>query len=181
MATPSSEYCQNIERFKRTATQVIKGVQTLTTASRLTWFQTHTLPTNIRYYAITGTMGDATAPGAEPTPLVLNDAAYDTHSLDFRSLRGNYYDLLAASGNQLQDSQVPVQRARFWPELHSAMNPAQQPMKAYFMGTVGVHHWGLSFPRAFSTNDGMEANPFPRTELLKSIATFVAQVERRGG
>jgi len=101
------------------------------------------------------------------------------HSLDFSSLRGNYYDLFAASTHQLQDSQVPVQRARFWPELHSTLNPAQKPLKTYFMGTVGAHHWGLSFPRAFSTKDGLEANPYPRTLLLKSIGTFVAQVESR--
>jgi hypothetical protein len=181
MNAPSAEYCQNIERFKKTAVQVVKGVQTLTTQARTDWFHTHTLPSNIRYYAITGTMGDATAKGAPVSPLTLNETAYDTRSLDFRSLRGNYYDLLAASQNQLQDSQVPVQRARFWPDVHAAMNPAQQPLKTYFMGTVGIHHWGLSFPRAFSTNDGVGANPYPRTLLLKSIATFVAQVESRGG
>jgi hypothetical protein len=181
MNAPNAEYCQNIERFKKTAVQVVKGVETLTTQARTEWFRTHTLPSNIRYYAITGTMGDATANGGPVSPLTLNETAYDTRSLDFRSLRGNYYDLFAASQNQLQDSQVPVQRARFWPDVHAAMNPAQQPLQTYFMGTVGIHHWGLSFPRAFSTNDGLNANPYPRTLLLKSIATFVAQVESRGG
>jgi hypothetical protein len=181
MNSPNAEYCQNIERFKKTAVQVVKGVETLTTQARIDWFHTHTLPSNIRYYAITGTMGDATAEGAPVSPLTLNETAYDTRSLDFRSLRGNYYDLFAASQDQLQDSQVPVQRARFWPDVHTAMNPAQRPLQTYFMGTVGIHHWGLSFPRAFSTRDGLTANPFPRTMLLKSIATFVAQVESRGG
>jgi hypothetical protein len=181
MNSPNAEYCQNIERFKKTAVQIVKGVETLTTDARTEWFRTHTLPSNIRYYAITGTMGDATAPGGPVSPLTLNETAYDTRSLDFRSLRGNYYDLLGASHNQLQDSQVPVQRARFWNDLTTQLNPAQQPLQTYFMGTVGVHHWGLSFPRAFSTKDGLSANPFPRTLLLKSIATFVAQVESRNG
>ena len=179
--SPNAEYCQNIERFKKTAVQITKGVETLTTAARTEWFRTHTLPSNIRYYAITGSMGDATAPGQPVSPLANNETAYDTRSLDFRSLRGNYYDLLAASGNQLQDSQVPVQRARFWSDVNVALNPQQQPLKTYFMGTVGIHHWGLSFPRAFSTNDGLSANPFPRTLFLESIATFVAQVESRPG
>lgn len=181
LSSPSAEYCANIERFKVTATQIVKGVQTLTTESRMEWWKTHTVPANLRYFAITGTMGDATNEGEQPSPLALNETAYDTHSLDFRSLRGNYYDLLAASNNQLQDSQVPLPRGRFWPEIHGAINPEQGRMKTYFMGTLGIHHWGLSFPRAFSTRDGLEANPFPRTLLLKSIGTFVAQVERRGG
>jgi hypothetical protein len=181
LSSPNAEYCQNIERFKRTATQIMKGVATLTTDSRVEWWRTHTLPTNVRYYAITGTMGDATPEGALPSPLVKTPLAYDPQSVDYRNLRGNYYDLLAASGTQLQDSQVPVQRGRFWDDVDRALNPAQAPLKTYFMGTVGSSHWGLSFPRAFATHDGLEANPFPRTLLLKSIATFVAQVERRGG
>ncbi len=174
---PIAEHCNNVERFKKTATQVIKGVKTLSTDSRLEWFRTHTLPTNIRYFAINGTMGDATPEGKRPLPLVLNRTAYDTQSLDFRNLRMNFYDLFAAGGGQLQDSQVPVQRAMFWPELNSALNAKQKPIESYFLGTLGIHHWGLSFPRAFSTKDGLTANPFPRTILLKAIATFLAQIE----
>ena len=126
-------------------------------------------------------LGDATE--GRPWDLVTNPVAYDNGSVDFRSLRGNYYDLFAASGVQLQDSQVPVERARFWPALHvpsassTPFNPAQKPIKTYFMGTVGTHHWGLAFPKAFSTQ-GMDGNPYPRTTLLKAMATFVAQVER---
>src|SRR5262249_43368408 len=111
-----------------------------------------------------------------------NTVAYDPRSVDFRSLRGNFYDLFAAShGNQLQDSQVPVQRGRFWPELHTGATAIGTPLtgfKTYFMGTLGIHHWGLAFPRAYSSHDGLEANPFPRTTLLKTIATFVNQVDK---
>ncbi len=176
---PGSEYCQNIDRFKKTAQQILKGVETLTTQSRMEWWKTHTLPTNVRYYALTGTMGDATAPGQQPHILVNTPVSNDPRSVDYKSLRGNYYDLLQASGTQLQDSQVPLQRGRFWDDVNQVLNPNQAPLKTYFMGTVGIHHWGLSFPRAFATHDGLDANPFPRTLLLKSIATFVAQVERR--
>jgi hypothetical protein len=181
LSAPNAEYCQNIDRFKNTARQIIKGVQTLTTQSRIEWWRTHSLPTHVRYYAVTGTMGNATPERQQPHLLVKTPVANDPRSVDFRSLRGNYYDLLGASGTELQDSQVPVQRGRFWDDVDRALNPNQAPLKTYFMGTVGIHHWGLSFPRAFSTRDGLEANPFPRTIFLKSIATFVAQVERRGG
>ncbi len=179
LSAPISQHCENVARGKTAVRQLLKGVTTLTTQSRIDWFKSHTLPSNIRYFSITGTMGDATPDGAQPNPLVLNPVANDIHSLDFRSLRGNYYDLLNASGNQLQDSQVAVQRGLIWNDVNHAINPAQQPLKTYNMGTVGIHHWGLSFPRAYSSNDGLEANPFPRTLLLEAIGTFIAQVESR--
>jgi hypothetical protein len=175
-------YCRNVEAFKITARKIIAGAATLTTKARMDWWKApeNALPTNVRYFALTGTMGDATKD--KPWEQTMNTVAYDTRSVDFRSLRGNYYDLFDAShGNQLQDSQVPVQRGRFWPELHTgatALGTPRPGFRTYFMGTVGVHHWGLAFPRAYSSRDGLEANPFPRTTLLKAIATFVAQVDR---
>jgi hypothetical protein len=44
------------------------------------------------------------------------------------------------------------------------------------MGALGIHRWGLAFPCAVASNDGLTANPYPRTILLKAIGTFVAQV-----
>jgi hypothetical protein len=186
LSSPSAGHCANVERFKMTARKIIAGAETLTTKARLDWWKKpeNALPPGPRYFALTGTMGDATT-ADKPWAIATNPIAYDTGSIDFRSLRGNYYDMLAASGgDQLQDSQVAVQRGRFWPMLHdpsvpgaTPFNPSQAPIHTYFMGTVGVHHWGLAFPRAFSSQDGLEANPFPRTTLLKAIATFVAQVD----
>ncbi|MBS2014865.1 MAG: hypothetical protein JST00_18390 [Deltaproteobacteria bacterium] len=191
-----TNHCKNVASFKATARAILAGAETLTTKSRIQWWKTNVLPSDVRYFALTGTMGDATV-GGTPWQLATNDLAFDNGSIDFRSLRGNYYDFLAASqGIQLQDSQVSVERGRFWPELHvpkagrPVWNPAQKPIKTYFMGTVGTHHWGLSFPRAFSTQDGRDCpavgvttdprescgNPFPRTVLLETIATFAAQV-----
>jgi hypothetical protein len=164
----------------------------------MAWWKSHVVPSDVRYFALTGTMGDASS-GANVWDLTTNTQAFDKGSIDFKSLRGNYYDFLAASkGIQLQDSQVSVERGRFWPELHNAssgggtvFNAAQSPIQTYFMGTMGTHHWGMAFPRAFSTpSDGRDCpaagvttdplvscgNPFPRTVLLKTIATFVAQV-----
>jgi hypothetical protein len=176
-------YCRNVESFKLTGRKIIAGAETLTTAARLAWWQSpdNALPTDVKYFSITGTMGDATVNG-KAWEFTTNPVAYDPRSVDFRSLRGNFYDLFAAShGNQLQDSQVPVQRGRFWPELHTGATAIGTPLtgfKTYFMGTLGVHHWGLAFPRAYSSHDGLEANPFPRTTLLKTIATFVNQVDK---
>jgi len=115
---------------------------------------------------------------AAPSPLATNAFAYDVRSLDYRSLRTAYFDL--STGEQLQDGRVAVQRSRFLPDVHAGMNRAQQPLKTHFLGTVGAHHFGLSFPRALPTRDGMKANPFPRTLLLEAIARFVAHTEGRG-
>jgi hypothetical protein len=177
-------YCRNVEAFKTTARAIMAGAETLTTQARLDWWKKpeNALPAGVRYFSITGTMGDATVGDNKPWENVTNTVAYDPRSVDFRSLRVNYYDLFAASGgNQLQDSQVPVQRGRFWPELHTGTTALGTPspgIKTYFMGTLGIHHWGLAFPRAYSSHDGLEANPFPRTTLLKAIGTFVAQVDK---
>ena len=189
-------HCKNVESFKTTARAIIAGAESLSTRSRMDWWKSHVVPNDVRYFALTGTMGDASS-SANVWDLTTNDRAFDKGSIDFKSLRGNYYDFLAASkGIQLQDSQVSVERGRFWPELHNpggesaVFNAAQAPIQTYFMGTMGTHHWGLAFPRAFSTHDGRDCpeagvttnplqscgNPFPRTVLLKTIATFVAQV-----
>jgi hypothetical protein len=184
--------CENTRRFRILLNQVMKGAETLTTTSRLDWYANNELPSDIRYFSITGTMGNTVVDGvpweeAHPeSPVVTNPVAYDKASIDFNSLRGNYYDLVQKSQGrylfQVNDSQVQVQRGRFWPNLAAAgggrVHANGDQLKTYFMGTVGVHHWGLSFPRAFSTNDGLEANPFPRTTLMKAMATFVVEVEK---
>jgi len=172
------EYCRNVTRFKTLARATTEAIYTLTTASRGRWFGANVLPGDVRYYALTATMGDATTTGA-PSPLATNAASYDARSIDHRSLRTAYYDLFEATGEQLQDGRVAVQRGRFLPDIHAAMNPAQPPLRTHFMGTVGAHHFGLSFPRAMPTNDGADANPFPRTLLLRAMATFVAETEAR--
>jgi hypothetical protein len=184
--------CENTWRFRILLNQVIKGAETLTTRSRLDWYANNELPSDIRYFSITGTMGNTVVDGvpweeAHPeSPVVTNSASYDKASIDFHSLRGNYYDLVQKREGryafQVNDSQVQVQRGRFWPGLAAAgggrVHPNGDKLKTYFMGTLGVHHWGLSFPRAFSTNDGLEANPYPRTTLMKAMATFVVEVEK---
>lgn len=171
---PLGDYCGNIERFKKMVTMTLRGVDSLTTASRLAWWRTHVLPPGTRVFSVTATMGDATR-GGHAWPLATDAEVNDTRSVDFKSLRTNFYDLFDASGLDLNDSQVTLPRARIWPELHPVLNPGQAPIKAYFMGTLGTHHWGLAFPRAIPTQDGLRGNPFPRTALMQAMGTFVSQ------
>ena len=176
LASPLADYCPNVGRFKAALKKTLSGIDSLTTASRLDWWRTHTLPSNIRYFALTGTMGDATRQPGETWPHAQNQIAYDPTSLDFKNLRTNYYDLLGASGIEANDSQVTINRAKFWPTLLPVLNPRQQPLQTYFLGTVGTHHWGLAFPRALASKDGRTANPYPRTALLHAMGAFVSYV-----
>lgn len=181
LANPLADYCPNVDRFKMTLKKTLQGIDSLTTESRLDWWRTHTLPANIRYFALTGTMGDATRQPGATWAHAQNTIGYDPTSIDFKSLRTNYYDLLGASGIEANDSQVTINRAKFWPNLMPLLNAKQQPLRTYFLGTVGSHHWGLAFPRAFATKDGRTANPYPRTSLIHAIGSFVSVVATREG
>jgi hypothetical protein len=181
LASPLADYCPNVERFKAALKKTVAGIDTLTTSARLDWWRTHTLPTNLRYFALTGTMGDATRQPGQTWAHAQNSNSYDPTSIDFKSLRTNYYDLLDASGIEANDSQVTINRAKFWPSLMPVLNARQRPLDTYFLGTVGSHHWGLAFPRAFATKDGRTANPYPRTALVHAIGAFASLVAQHEG
>ena len=176
---PASDYCGNVTRFKVLLHEVLAGVNTLLTGDRLQWWRTHTIPADMKLFAITGTMGDVSRSQNAVWPLTTNTTAYNPGSIDFKSLRQNYYDLYAAGGTELNDSQVPVSRGRFWVDLMRQQNPAQAAPQTYYLGLVGTHHWGFAFPEATATRN-VGVNPFPRATLLKSLARFIAEAQARG-
>ena len=180
----AGEHFKNIARIKTMVPKLVHGVQALTTESRLAWWRTHTLPPHVTAFAIGATMADAARPDRANTTLfdgkgvcalAKDPVSTFVDSVDFHSLRSSYYQLIAASGGcELNDSQVPLQRVRFWPKLRGSLNPKQADYKAYFLGVLGQDHWGLSFPVAFDQQN-KKRNPFPRATLLKAIGTFVAR------
>ena len=180
----AGEHFKNIARLKVMVPKLLHGVQALTTESRLGWWRTHTLPPHLTTYAIGATMADAARPDRANKPLfdlkgvcalARDPVSVFVDSVDFHSLRSSYYQLVAASGGcELNDSQVPLQRVRFWPKISRQLNPKQADFKAYFLGVLGQDHWGLSFPVAFDQQN-KKRNPFPRATLLKAIGTFVAR------
>src|SRR5262249_574009 len=141
----------------------LAGTQALTTASRVAWWKSHVVPADLTTYAIGATMPDiARKERAKKTlfddtgvcALAKDPMTIFADSIDFPSLRSSYYQLVAASnGSELNDSQVPLQRTRFWPKVSRAINPAQPDFKAYFLGVLGQDHWGLSFPVAFDQHN----------------------------
>ena len=175
-----SGYCANVDRFKRIVQAVTDGTQSLTTAARLDWWRNHQLPASMKLFSVGGTMGNRSTSADDVWPLTTNDTAYNPDSIDFKVSRGNYYDLVDASGIELNDSQVPLDRARFWSKLQTALNPGAPTPKTYWLGAMGEHHWGFAFPAAYPMANG-SVNPFPRAQFFKAVGTFVAKAEAGAG
>jgi hypothetical protein len=150
-------------------------VEDLSTDARLRWWSTSRLPTRgIRYYAVGGTLSDGES--EEERRLWDNDTSYNPGSLDHEFLRNGYREFVAASGQRLNDSQVAVVRAQFWPALAALLNPVYRtsPLESRFLGVLGVHHWGLALRDVNKSRDG-STNPFPRLALLKALVGQVAR------
>lgn len=169
----AGEYFDNVRRFKVLARAAIVGAEGLSTASRLDWWRTHVVPSDVVYFSVAGSMPDAMRKGAPALPF-LKSPYYGMKTADYPGLRKSFYGLFETSGVELNDSQVTVPKARFWPELSRHLNPAQPRFRAHFMGVVGTHHWGVALHGvAQSRHD--KRNHFPRTVLLEAMAAFVLE------
>jgi len=176
---------ENMARFRIMVGKFLDGGLVMTTPHRLEWWSKHTLPAHLKLYSISATMPDAARKERRRDPhfdkrgvnrLAKDPAVVLASSVDFLSLRTNYYDIVQRTRMELNDGQVPVQRARFWPALNKKLNPRQPDHAAYYMGVLGQDHWGLAFPTAFDLKS-KRVNPFPRKALLQAIATFIASTE----
>lgn len=143
----------------------LAAVEEMQTKKRLDWWFKSDLPLHVKYYAIAGTMGEG---------FTDSKMGFNPNTQDDLMLLGNYNDYKKASnGVLLNDSQVAVQRVKFWPELSAMLNPNNAGMNTAFLGIVGTHHWGLALEIVNANKDGSK-NPFPRETLLKALATQVA-------
>ncbi len=162
---------QNMKKLKKFGTAVIAGVNELTTEYMENWHREHILPSNnIRYYNISGVSGDI-----EIDKEFFQDslAGMDLESLDFEMLQGQFQIIQKGSGLALNDSQLSMQRTRFWPELSMVLNPKQPKYDATFLGVLGTHHWGITFDY-FNASAPQVINNFKRPELILSLAEIIA-------
>jgi hypothetical protein len=167
-----SGYSDNITRLKYVIDQLLDASRELKTSSRLQWWKTHTVPSHITYYALTAVMPD---PDKEPMgdEISKSKRSFDSSSSDYVHLLASARALFQASGALCNDSQVTVEKARFWPRLPQLLNPAQPAMRTRFLGVVGTHHWGIALKTVSKMSDGA-VNPFPREALLRAYAMQVA-------
>jgi len=171
-----TDYYGNILRFKKFVSEAYLGLQSITIQARLDWWKNHVIPSRFKIYSLVASMPDASSNNQVSSMFDLD--YYGLNTADFiSSLRGSYYALLSLSGNEFNDSQVTAYSSRYWPKFTQTLSPYQPLLKSYFMGTVGTHHWGMSFPIASKQANGA-VNPFPRMTFLKSIGTFLAMTQK---
>lgn len=175
-----SVYSENIHRFKRLAEAVRSAARGLSTAERLAWWRTHTVPTaGLTYYSLVATMAD---PGTARMGVAnaASLASYGPASPDYRTLIAGYRDFVSMSGFALNDSQVALHKAMLWPEAHGTLNLKQEPMQAKVLGVLATHHWALALRVVLETREAT-LNPYPRVALLRALAEKVAwDIQRQG-
>ncbi len=166
-------YSQNILRFQKFVDELVVGVEQMSTESRLKWWRENTLPDQgIRYYAIAACFADP----AMDIKLAQHRAEHHPKLpklLDYKFSLRNFRHLKKISGTALNDSQVCISKAVFWPKLIEHLNPKQAALDTCLLGILGTHHWGLAIPIVIQMKDRSK-DPFPRVPLLKALAASVA-------
>ena len=118
-------YTSSVKRFKKLIRESIHSLENLSYTGRINWWKQNTIPSDLKYFAITGVMEDSRYDNEE---LIESEkwGFYQGKDLpDYKLLlRQSFYDIKNFSGVELNDSQVSVHRAMFWPELHMKLNPS---------------------------------------------------------
>jgi hypothetical protein len=170
------DYDRHIRRINIATIAMENAIRELTHTSRLKWWSTHTLPTNLVYLSVSSTMPSPFAPKQRPTPWqqsLVEAYSMQRDSLDYAILRGFYYDYFKDARVTLNDGLVGVHEGTFWPELHRKMNPKQQPYEATPIALFNSHHFAVAYAQTTTDNEG-DANPFPRKAFLKALAHYTA-------
>lgn len=167
------QYPVNVKHFKQILTDLVTAVPELSERDQLKWWSEHLVPTKgIKYYSIAATMG-------QEAEFLQNPVGDIPGSLDEGILMDSYKQLVTMTkttnsvGFRLNDSQVPVHRARFWSEIHPLLNPAQEKLDVTFLGLVGTSHWGIALEAANPESSG-KLHPFPRRAMFKAMAAKIA-------
>lgn len=171
LSNPIRDFNLNVRKLKRFLSAFAWSIYELSTSQRMEWWKNNTLPSHIRYYAIAATMaGKGTV--VNGVSLAENKFAYSFPSIDFLSFQSWYQLAVDASQAMLNDGQVYLHQARFWPKFSSQLNKENTflQQQSRFLGVLGTSHTAMALPRILNKTD----NPFPRKALLKAIAAFVA-------
>lgn len=174
-------YNSDVLRFQMFFRSAVVGVRQLSTDHRLNWWRTARLPQHLRLYSVIALMD------SPESPLVNNQIGYQPESADDQMLRKNWQHYASIrltplyEGSGLNDSQVSLAKAHFWPQVIRELNPQLANLRSQPLAIVGTHHWGLALPIVNPTvkvkRDGGSLatdylfNPFPRKAMLFSLAT----------
>lgn len=168
----NDDYSRNIDRFRHFVNELLASVHEIATDARVKWFNTHELPKNATYYALTAAMADPGANALEKQ-LYANPYAYGSGSQDDIMLTQNRRDYVRLSnGLALNDSQMGVIQSSFPAGVIESLNSSNSGLKTKFLGIAGTHHWGIALREVNKMRAG-QVNGFPREALLKAISIQV--------
>lgn len=173
---PIRGYLENTARIKTFLQSFINCSNELTTQYRRQWWKTHTVPSDVSYYAMSALQADATVDLSHPSPAV-SDPFYRPDTPESFILRAMYYEGMRTSGAFLSDGAVATEQARFWPRVMQKWNPQQEPISAYDLGVVSTHHLAVAMGSTVYAGPKQE-NPFPRHTLAISLAASVERIEK---
>ncbi|MGZ3744567.1 MAG: hypothetical protein ACXWRA_12235, partial [Pseudobdellovibrionaceae bacterium] len=164
-------YNSNIKQFKILVKETVDAAGDISTASRLVWWSTHTIPTEgIKYYSVSATMM-----GGTDAPTLINKEiskfSYNLSTVDYKNLYGSYSSFLSLGQNfDNNDSQVSLYKSTFHPQIAKEMNPSQEEYQAKALALFHTHHWGLTLRSVTQVKAGAgeQTEPFPRLFLLES-------------
>ncbi len=174
VASPVDEFFKNSQRFKIMTTKFNRAVEDLTTRSRLNWWRSNVIPSDVELFAIGASFGDPTNEKTGFVPLARNPLAYNWRALDTVFLRFGYYSMLNNTGATANDGLVSLDRVFFWPNLMRSLNPQQPELRVHNLGVAGVDHLGTTTDSATFAEDTGGRSPFPHEILFRSIASYVA-------
>ncbi len=162
-------YNKDVMRFKKLADEAIVAIKDLTSKSRTNWWQNNVIPASVKYYSIVDTM---LVPPLEDQ--VDSPFSYNRESPDFLNLQSGFLGFIKLNQKSYNDSQVSIEKAIFYPDLISLMNPSQDRIQAFNLGLFHTHHWGLALQRVAILKDRSQ-EPFPRLALLKAVLSSMAK------
>lgn len=189
----------NLKMFRHYFISIWQSASELSTLSRLQWLTQNAkyLPTNLTYYSVSAVQYNPYSSffknGAQLGFNISSDQAFLNKSwFDLQSVGHSPEDGFSDetfAGSTWNDSQVDWYKTILWPHMMKAMTEdVHFPLKFKVLGLLRTHHWGLALPFAFLSQTSVDPNtgiptlnqervnninPFPRTELLKSIVMSI--------
>lgn len=163
----AKEYNNNVRRFQLLTREAAIAAESLTTTARLEWWRNNEIPISIHYYSVAASLMD---PAVEDHNT--SDFSYNRRSPDYFNLLQSYFQFDRDLQIPLNDSQVGLHKAVFWPQLSPLLNKNQLPFTATHLGVFQTHHWGLTLEVVTPMQD-QSTEPFPRLRLLEALTATI--------
>ena len=165
------EYDKYIERLRLLAESTYMAIEDLSYAKRKLWFETHTIPTHIKYYSLSSTMAGpimrAEQYDLSPNAMI-NQENMGRHTPEYGFLRSSYYFCHKANKNKLQDGLIGLHESTFHPKIHMRLNKKQKHYETIELGVFATHHTALVHS-ALVEAERESLNSVDRRSMLRAL------------